>query len=98
MIPIRASGAISGVVTKNSLSLAVVNKKLHGMSSAIHCTQMHYLQVPYDTSLSVLDKMMQTEVAVLAINHGENNKIRSIYVVTQDDIQEMLHESIKEAI
>lgn len=98
MIPIRANGAITGVVTKNSLSRTVVDKKLHGMSSATHCTQLHYLKVPYDTPLSVISTMLKTEDAILAIKYTDNQKIRSIYVVTHTDILDSLHENLKEVI
>ena len=98
MIPIRANGLITGVVTRNSLIRLVVDKKLHGMSSANHCTQLNYLKVPYETPLSVLSTMLKTEDAVLAIKYTDNNKIRSIFVVTHNDILDSLHENLKEVI
>jgi len=98
MVPIRANGIITGVVTKNSLVRCVVEKKLHGMSSAAHCTQREYLKVPQETPLSVISKMLKTEVAVLAVAYGDNGKIRTIYVLTQNEIMEIMHESMKEVI
>lgn len=98
MIPLRKDGNIAGVITKNSLSKAVVEKKLHGMSSASHCTQRDYLKVPSDTSLCVISKLLKTEIAVLGISYGEDHKIRSIYVVTQNELLEVMHEDIKEVI
>jgi cystathionine beta-synthase len=98
MIPIRGNGAITGVVTKNSLARTVVDKKLHGMSSVSHCTQRDYLRVPFDTSLAVISNLLKTEVAILVVSEGENNKIRTIHVVTQNELLEMTHESLKETI
>ncbi len=98
MIPLRNAGNIAGVITKNSLSKAVVDKKLHGMSSASHCTQRDYLKVPSETSLCVINKLLRTEIAVLVITYAEDQKIKTIHVVTQQDILEMLHEGIKETI
>lgn len=98
MIPIRANGVITGVVTKNSLARTVVDKKLHGMSSVSHCTQRDYLKVPIDTSLSVIANLLKTEVAVLVVTEGENNKLRTIHVVTQNELLEIMHETLKETI
>lgn len=98
IIPIRSSGSIIGVVTKRSLSTCVVDKKLHGMSSAIHCTQIGYLSVPFETSLSVIASMLRNEIAILAISKTDKDRIKSIYIVTQNDILESMHELIKEVI
>lgn len=98
MIPIRANGVITGVVTKNSLVRCVVEKKLHGMSSASHCTQREYYKVPLETPLSVIAKMLKTEVAVLVVAVGDNTKIRTIYILTQNEIMEIMHEQMKEII
>ena len=98
IIPIRSNGEIVGVVTKKSLQTAVVDKKLHGMSSAVHCTQIGYLKVPYETSLSVIASMLKKEPAILAISKTDKSRIKSIYVVTENDILESMHELIKEVI
>jgi cystathionine beta-synthase len=98
MIPIRNAGNIAGVVTKNSLAKTVADKKLHGMSSASHCTQRDYLKVPADVSLDIVANLLKTEVAVLLINYAEDHKIRSIYVLSQDQVLENMHETIKEII
>jgi len=98
MIPIRANGLITGVVTKNSLTNSVIQNKLHGMSSAVHCTQIHYFQVPYDTPLSVLSIMIKTEDAILLIKYGDNQSIKSIYVVTSQHILDSIQTSLKTLI
>lgn len=98
MIPIRNGGAIAGVVTRNSLAKAVAEKKLHGMSSASHCTQRDYLKVPADVSLAVIAALLKTEVAVLCLNYADDHKIRSIFVVSQTELLENMHEALKEVI
>jgi len=98
MIPLRNAGNIAGVITKNSLSKCVTEKKLHGMSSASHCTQRDYLKVPADTSLCVISNLLKTEIAVLVIAYTDDQKIRSIYVITQSEILDIMHDSIKEVI
>lgn len=98
MIPIRNSGNVAGVVTKNSLAKCVAEKKLHGMSSASHCVTKDYLKVPSDVSLAVVAALLKTEVAVLVVNYTDDHKIRSIYVVSQNEVLENMHETIKEII
>lgn len=98
MIPIRSNGLITGVVTKNSLSRCVVDKGLHGMSSVSNCTQRDYLQVGIDTPLSVISCLLKTDIAVLVITETDKQKIRSIHVVTQNEILGIMHEIIKEII
>ena len=98
IIPIRAQGKITGVVTKESLMTNIVAKELHGMSSASHCTQLSYLSVPMDTPLDVVAKMLKSQPAIFAMNKDENDRIRSIFVITQNDILEYMHEAMKETI
>lgn len=95
LIPIREKGEIIGVIEKTNLLTALLQKGVKKSNSCSHALSRDYFLVDISTPLVVLERLLQVKSAVLVGKYNEE-KLEKLYLVTQNDLFEILEKNLKE--
>lgn len=98
VIPIRDSGKVIGVVDKKTLVHRVATESLDKTSSASNCIDKDFMLVDYSAPMCVVQRILENRYAVLLGKDIADSNVGDLYVITHDDLIELIEEDFKEYI
>ena len=98
VIPIRDSGRVIGIVDKKTLVHRVATEGLDKTSSASNCIDKEYMMIDVSAPMCVVQRMLESRYAVLLGKDITEHNVGDLYVLTHDDLIELIEEDFKEYI
>ena len=98
VIPIRDSGRVIGVVDRKTLVHRVAMEGLDKTSSASNCIDKEFMLIDASAPMCVVQRMLEHRYSVLLGKDITDSNVGDLYVVTHDDLIELIEEDFKEYI
>lgn len=96
-VPLIEGGKVKGIVTRDTLVHGVCKKGLENSNSASKCINKDVVIVPYDTDLSAIYTLLNTNEIVF-VKKEEDGNIVGLYGVTKLDLLRFFRKATKELI
>jgi len=97
-VPLISDGKIKGIVTRDSILNAMMNRRVTNSHSATNAITKDVTLVNSDTDLSVVDTLLKNQEIVFVQKLNEKGKIQDLYGVTKLDLIRLLRNDTRELI
>jgi len=98
VVPIRDNGKVIGIVDKKTFVNKVAKEGLDKTSSASNCIDKDFLMIDYSAPMCVVQKMLENRNCVLLAKDITETNVGEVFVMTHNDLIDLIEEDFKEYI